>query len=408
MRRLLFALALLAVCGQGAAQYYSTLDSSTGIRMFSKVVPRREIVLPKIDGYTLYKADFHIHTIYSDGDVTPRERVREAWYDGLDIIAITDHLEIRTYEKFMLKALAPYSKDGEPFVYQHAGIANKEDKDAPVLSNLNASYDEAVYYAQREGLPIMVVRGTEIWRRPELVGEYNALFLTDINAICHQDLIESFRRVKAQGGVIQHNHPGWSRQSMEMGNEEQIRAYDEGWVDGVEVINSSTLYPTIARRCAERGLFMTANTDAHHPTAQVWGADKEFFRTMTFVMAKQCTEESIKEALLKQRTICYSGNNLVAEESLLCKFLNAAVECKVVAKDKKNAQRTYCLTNTCSIPFLLRKGGSVYILKPFTSQTFTLGKDEQSDKYLLPRFTVDNMWHIDEQHPVIEIAVDKR
>ena len=73
---------------------------------------RKEIILPQVNGYNVYKADLHTHTIHSDGDVIPSFRVYEAWYDGLDILALTDHLEKRTYEKFMLKALAPYSKDG--------------------------------------------------------------------------------------------------------------------------------------------------------------------------------------------------------------------------------------------------------------------------------------------------------
>ena len=159
--------------------------------------------------------------------MTPRERMREAWFDGLDIIAITDHLEKRSYEKYMLRALEAYSQDGKPFVYAHAGAGNSKDKDAPMMSNLNACYDEAKWFIKKEDIPIMVVRGTEIWRDPRTTGEYNALFLEDINAICDKDLFECFRRVKAQGGIIIHNHPGWSRNTMEK-SEDQIRAYGEG------------------------------------------------------------------------------------------------------------------------------------------------------------------------------------
>ena len=399
MKRALLIVVLVAVCHTVMAQFYTTQNRSNAIRLYNKTVARRDIVLPQIDGYTLYKADFHTHTIYSDGDVTPRERVREAWYDGLDIIAITDHLEIRTYEKFMLKALAPYSKDGEPFKYAHAGIANKENKAAPVLSDLNAAYDEAIYYAEREALPIMVVRGTEIWRNTERVGEFNALFLKDINAVCHADLFESFRRVKEQGGLIMHNHPGYTRTTTDMGGEEQIRAYEEGWIDGVEIINSTSLYPAIARRCVERGLFMAANTDAHRPTAQVWGGTNEFFRTMTFVLAKSCDEESIKEALKSRRTIGYSGNHLVGEERYLAAFIDAAVECKVVSDDDERC--TYSLTNRCSVPFMLFHQNNTYKLEPFKSLCFSFRKG------LPPTFVVENMWHIDEQHPIVTLSIDK-
>ena len=383
------------------AQFYTVQQRDAAIRFFNKPAARREIILPQIDGYTLYKADFHTHTIYSDGDITPRQRVREAWMDGLDIVAITDHLEIRTYEKFMLKVLAPYNKSDIPFKYEHAGIANKTDKNTPVLANLNAAYDEAVYYAQRENIPVMVVRGTEIWRNTENIGEYNALFLTDINAVCHPDLIESFRKVKAQGGVIMHNHPGYTRNTTDIAEGYQARAYEEGWIDGIEIVNSTTLYPQTIRRCIEKGLFMAANSDAHKPTSQVWSADRDFFRTMTFVMAKECTEKAIKDALKKHRTICYSGNNLMGEELYLKKFINAAVECVIISENHDKKEKRYRLTNNCSIPFILHRGGSIYHLEPHRSLCFTFKNGT------LPTFTVANMWHIDEQHPTIELTLDK-
>ena len=173
MKRALFISLLAVVCQSVMAQFYTTQNFEHAIRFFNKPNERREIILPTIDGYTLYKADFHTHTIYSDGDVTPRQRVREAWYDGLDIVAITDHLEIRTYEKFMLKVLAPYNKTDEPFKYEHAGIANKEDKSTPVLANLNAAYDEAVYYAERENSPILFVFRQISVPRTTIIGKFS-------------------------------------------------------------------------------------------------------------------------------------------------------------------------------------------------------------------------------------------
>ena len=38
----------------------------------------RKIDLPDIDGYTTLKVDLHMHTVNSDGDVSPRMRVMEA------------------------------------------------------------------------------------------------------------------------------------------------------------------------------------------------------------------------------------------------------------------------------------------------------------------------------------------
>ena len=53
------------------------------------------IYIPDVEGYKTLKCDFHTHTIFSDGDIKPENRVWEAAIRGLDVIAITDHIEYR-------------------------------------------------------------------------------------------------------------------------------------------------------------------------------------------------------------------------------------------------------------------------------------------------------------------------
>ena len=169
----LFLILAVAVCAAPTAMaqiVHKPTVGKTGIRLYNHPSYRTEIILPQVKGYNIYKGDFHVHTIYSDGEVTPRERVREAWYDGLDIIALTDHLELRSYEKFMLKAHAPYNPDGKPYKYIRGGAGNKKDHSTPIYCDLDATYEEALSYAQKEEIPIMVVRGTEIWRNPATIG----------------------------------------------------------------------------------------------------------------------------------------------------------------------------------------------------------------------------------------------
>ena len=54
---------------------------------------RTPIRIPDVNGYQTLKCDFHTHTVFSDGNVWPNMRVQEAWQEGLDAIAITDHIE---------------------------------------------------------------------------------------------------------------------------------------------------------------------------------------------------------------------------------------------------------------------------------------------------------------------------
>jgi len=50
------------------------------------------IVIPDVNGYQVLKCDFHTHTVFSDGQVWPSIRAQEAWEEGLDAIALTEHI----------------------------------------------------------------------------------------------------------------------------------------------------------------------------------------------------------------------------------------------------------------------------------------------------------------------------
>jgi len=56
-------------------------------------VYRENIIIPDVGNYQVLKCDFHMHTVFSDGQVWPSVRNQEAWQEGLDAYAITDHIE---------------------------------------------------------------------------------------------------------------------------------------------------------------------------------------------------------------------------------------------------------------------------------------------------------------------------
>ncbi|MCQ2137036.1 MAG: histidinol-phosphatase, partial [Bacteroidales bacterium] len=107
MKKILFIAALALSAQAISAQSYVTNVANPDMvhNAMRAPVARHEVVIPDVNGFHVYKADLHIHTIYSDADVTPELRVREAWYDGLDIIAITDHIEYRRQEGKMVAFL---------------------------------------------------------------------------------------------------------------------------------------------------------------------------------------------------------------------------------------------------------------------------------------------------------------
>ena len=349
---------------------------------------RTEIVLPQVNGYNIYKADLHTHSAFSDGSVLPEYRVKEAWVDGLDVMAVTEHIEYRRQEPKMLEYLQDYAKKGEEI--DNWDIINKPADKKGIRVDLNYAVTLSQKAAEQYGL--LIIPGTEITRNPQQIGHYNALFTTDNNAIYDADPLQSFRNAKAQGALIQHNHPGWQRKSIDM-PEFEVKAYAEGLIDGIEIMNGSDFYPGAIDRAKELGLFMSANTDIHGTTAMDY-ANVEVGRNMTLIFAKEKTLEAMREALEARRTLAYAFGNVAGDEQLLKDFFLACVKFEPVMKDYKNRQ-IFTITNTSSIPFAFRiGGGNVVWLDPFS----TISAKTNNIK-----ITVENMWYGVDKHPVLEI-----
>ena len=163
----------------------------------------RELIrIPDTDGYKVLKCDFHTHTVFSDGRVWPTMRVDEAWKDGLDALAITDHIEVRPWR-------------------------------GNVQGDLNSSYDIAKPAADRIGL--ILIKGIEITRAKPL-GHINALFIKDANPIETPDPLDAVNEAYKQGAFIMWNHPGWPDDKCTK-YEVHDQLIKEGKIHGIEVFN---------------------------------------------------------------------------------------------------------------------------------------------------------------------------
>ena len=400
MKRLFISLLFAGASIVGATAQKGQIPHVVPLNTHKNVAKRTEIILPQVNGYNVYKADFHVHTSYSDALVTPSGRVTEAWYDGLDIVAITDHYEGTTGIRRALKIAAPIN-GGKPFEYKYTRELGK------ACADFNAIHKEAVMRAKKGGFPMLIVKGCEMGREPKEFGHFNCLFVKDLNNLYDEDLFVALRNVKNQGGIVIHNHPAYRRpKGTTEKTESHKRLYAEGLIDGVECANGLKFYPQMVRRCLEEKLTMFGNTDEHLLTSYRFGVNT-CFRTMTLVFAKELTENAVKEALLEDRTLVYVGDNLVGEETLLKDFLNAAVTCKLVKENARPGNRIFVLTNLSSLTYDLRIGKTIYKLEPFKSTTVTLGKNKKTGKYIAPKFVIENMWVADYKHPSIELTLDK-
>ena len=373
----------------GAQEFYQDSKNSQMLRPCGYQDDyRKEIVLPQVNGYNVYKADLHTHTIFSDGQVMPELRVREAWKDGLDVIAITDHIEYRRHESTLVEYLNKYVGKKHKEAVNHKISDGEITKDG-IMVDLNTSVRMAEKSARNYGLTI--IPGTEITRNVSVAGHYNALFTTDNNLIFDSDAYQSIRNAKSQGALVMHNHPGWRKTSLDYSELDQ-KVYGEGLIDGVEVMNGNEFYPSIIDRAIEKGIFIAANSDIHATTSEEYRA-VGYDRPMTLILAKDKSLASLREALEQNRTLAYGYGALSGAEQLLMDFFLASVKVESIAP------QTVLLTNLTSVSYTLRRGkGNQIILPPMASIRLSVGKDATSIK-----LQVLNMWSGADRHPEVNI-----
>jgi 3',5'-nucleoside bisphosphate phosphatase len=289
---------------------------------------RHELRVPDLPGFKTLKGDFHLHTVFSDGRVWPTVHVQEAWRDGLDVIALTEHAEY------------------------HPNAADvKEDN--------GRSYAVAKPLADQLG--IILVPGVEITKpdppAPLVLKDgpqhFNALFVTDANALrVPNDLMEALRRAKAQKAFVFWNHPRY-RVARAAWFAPVARAFDEGLFQGMELVNGPDFYDEAYPWIAERRLTIFANSDAHDPIPASGAADAfdasagarggssahasvngtggrsgtggGAHRPVTLVFAREATVAGVRDALEARRTAAWLGDDVWGAEEHLRGLWNGAI-----------------------------------------------------------------------------------
>ncbi|MBR8534116.1 hypothetical protein KDU71_00960 [Carboxylicivirga sediminis] len=309
--------------------------------LFIKPQVRQQILIPDISGYKTLKGDFHIHTIFSDGSVWPNVRVEEAWREGLDVIAITDHLEYQPHKDY-------------------------------TVSDHNTAYQLAQRKA--EEMNVILVKGTEITKGEVPPGHFNALFIDDANPIENKDASLSIEAAVKQGAFIIWNHPGWKRQQPDTTKwwDYYTTLKSKNMLHGIEVANSNEWYPVALDWCIDKELTVFGNSDIHAPINLKYDlSNRHAHRPITLIFARDKSMQSVKEALFEGRTIAWYGNIIAGKESLLSELVSASIELKTAFRETKKKGNTWCyaeLNNTSDIPFVLQdKDGNEIVLKPLSS-----------------------------------------
>ncbi len=362
---------------------------------FSFIVPQvklsaqtqRKIEFPDLPDYQTLISDLHQHTVFSDGSVWPDIRVKEALFDGVDVIALTEHLEYQ-----------PHQKD----------LPHKDR---------NRSYELAKEYAKNHDL--IVIHGAEITRDLP-PGHSNALFIQDANQLVHDDYMDAFREAKKQGAFIFWNHPNWvgqNKQGITKLSPIHETLIKKGLLHGVEVTNENTFADQALTIANEHELTILGTSDIHELIDWLFDIPGGGHRPVTLVFAKERSELGVKEALFEGRTVAWYQNSLIGQEKYLIPLIESSLVvdtayyqmygnketqiANVVIFNHSDA--TYLLNNESDFSFY--HATDVIQLNPQTSTTLSVKTIKSLSSFEL-NFEVLNAIYAKKMHPKIRLEIN--
>ncbi|MDR2439579.1 MAG: PHP domain-containing protein [Planctomycetaceae bacterium] len=327
----------------------------------------RKITIPNVGNFRVLKGDFHMHTLFSDGYVMPKDRVHEAVENGLDVIAITDHIEYRPF-----------------FGGKSTQLKERND-------DHNIAYDIAKPEAEKNNL--ILVRGTEITKNQIPPGHFNAVFLKDVNPVA--DVVDDWKKMLEvaanQGAFVFWNHPnfpGLKKEDPMTFTTEHDDVRRKGFLHGIEVFNGTAYYPIVSDWCNEMDLGLITTSDIHVSEWNMYGS-QNLLRPITLILAEDRTEGSIREAFFARRTIGWAAGMILGRPTWVEQLFNA---CVGITKNNGSLQ----LKNRSDIPCQIQIGNNIHELKPQSELVLTA--DSVSKK-----LTVTN-WLIGTAKP-LEISI---
>jgi len=344
----------------------------------------RKIEFPDIPGFQTLVCDLHQHTVFSDGSVWPDIRVREALYDGIDAISLTEHIEYQPH-----KSDIPHPDRNRSFA-----IAKESAKDKDLI----------------------IIHGAEITRSMP-PGHSNTLFITDANKLVVDDPIEAFREAKRQGGFTFWNHPHWTAHypdGVAKLTDMHRQLIEEDLLHGIEVVNEGTYSDEALNIALDNNLAIMGTSDIHGLIDWLFDIPGGGHRPVTLVFASEKSEIGIKNGLVNRRTVAWHNNSLIGKEDFLVPLIQASITVKSVDYPGKstvanvelvnNSDATFILQNTSE--FTLHDNPEVISLAAQSTTTIQVKTLEKKESFDLT-FKVLNAYSAPKEHPTIKLTIDK-
>lgn len=284
------------------------------------------------DGSRILSADLHTHSVFSDGHVWPSIRVEEADRDGIDALALTEHLEHQP---------------------KAADIPHPDR---------NRSYEVAKREAASDKIDaVMLINGAEISRGMP-PGHVNAVFLDDANKLRVDDAEAAIMAANDQGAFVFWNHPNWLPQAPDgvarilPFHQKLIKA---GKLHGVEVANGTLdAYSEHALAIAlEYNLTILGTSDIHGLIDWTHNGGHGGHRPLTLVLAKDRSPTGLKQALFAGRTVAWINDDLIGRSENVDQVFRSCLTIKPKAYLPKSSVLEVNLVNNCPLSFTLKNNG---------------------------------------------------
>ena len=339
----------------------------------------RTIEFPDTKEYKTLVVDLHTHSVFSDGHVWPKIRVAEALQDGLDGLAITEHLEYQPHRADLLNP------------------------------DRNRAYIEAASAA--EGSTLMVIRGSEITREAP-AGHINAIFIEDANKLLKvknppkdksdvlgyytaanqwpsQNAVEAAHN---QGAFIFWNHPDWTRQAPDgiaRINDFHAQNAKNGILNGIEIANGDYYSEEAFAIALEYDLAIIGVSDVHDLIDWDYKPHEGGHRPVTLVLAKDKSIAALKEGLFAKRTVVWTRNTLMGRAPDLIPILQASLSTSKLTYRPDTSVAIVTLSNNSDMNMQLRYTGAHSLL--LGTDRITVPEHGEYELHVKPGKVVDTL-----------------
>ena len=293
------------------------------IACISSYSQKRKVFFSSPSDTYIISSDLHIHTVFSDGEVWPSIRIKEARRDSLDLISMTEHLEYLSYKNDL------------------------------IITDRNRSYNISKSLLTIDE-PLMIVNGSEI-TKPMPPGHFNAIFVKDVNPLLNSDGEKSMIEANKQGAFVFWNHPNWIENrddGIAKFDEIHQRLLEKKLFHGIEVVNEHTYSEEALALALDNNLTIMGTSDIHGLIDWTFDKEKKQHRPITFILSKNRTIKSIRDALFNQKTFVWHRDILIGKEENISPVVSENLKITSLGYYKKIV--TIKIQNKSVVPFKLR------------------------------------------------------